>query len=100
MALSYLDLLRVFDTKQCSTLTRLLRAQGVKFMRDRRGRPITTDGELERAMHGRDAPRRMEFTKPPTRARRAAVSYHKPRRDLANGPPRERAASHQWDNVE
>jgi Domain of unknown function (DUF4224) len=51
MALSYADLLRVFGTKQRRTLERLLKAQGVKFMRDRRGRPITTDGELERAMH-------------------------------------------------
>ena len=67
MALSYLDLLRVFDTKQRRTLERLLRAQGVKFMRDRRGRLITTDGALEKAMHRKQVPLQYVFTPAPSR---------------------------------
>jgi hypothetical protein len=77
MALSFQDLLGIFDTKQRRTLERLLKSQGVKFMRDRRGRPITTDGELETAMHGKDKPRRIEFTEPPGTLRRQAARARK-----------------------
>ena len=50
MVLSYADLCRIFDTKQRATLVRLMRARGVHFMLDRRGRPITTEQAITEAM--------------------------------------------------
>ena len=46
MALSYVELLRLFDTRQRATLVRLLKSRGIRFMHDRRGRPITTESEI------------------------------------------------------
>ena len=75
MARSYLDLLRVFETKRRRALERLLRSQGVKFMRDRRGRPITTDGELEKAMHRTERALQFIYTRPLS-ARRGKSKDH------------------------
>lgn len=72
MALSYVELLRLFDTRQRTALVRLLKARGVRFMQDRRGRPITTEAEIDRALSPRSRP--MGFTRPPRTTSRRAQS--------------------------
>ena len=50
-ALSFRHLCELFDTRQRATLERLLRARGIRWSRDRRGRPWTTAAELDRALY-------------------------------------------------
>lgn len=63
--LSFKDLCRVFDCRQAGALRRLLVSRKIRFSRDRRGRPWTTEAELDRAIAVPEKP--MSFTFPPRR---------------------------------
>lgn len=65
MALSFKDLCRVLDCKQSASLKRILKARGIRWIPDRRGRPTTSEAEYDRAIVAPE--RALTFTKPPQR---------------------------------
>ena len=60
-ALSYKELCQLLDCKQAASLRRTLKKLGVRWSKDRNGKPWTTEAELNRALF---PPRTLTFSKP------------------------------------
>ena len=60
-ALSYKQLCQLLDCKQAASVRRQLKKLGVRWSKDRNGKPWTTEAELNRALF---PPRTLTFTKP------------------------------------
>jgi len=65
MALNFKQLCELFDCKQAAALRRVLKARGIRWSRDRKGKPWTTEAELDRAISTER--RTLTFTDPPCR---------------------------------
>ncbi len=69
MTVSYKQLCAFLDCHQVKAVKKLLDARGIRWMEDKRGRPCTTAGEIDRAMGGKEV--EISFSRPPVhRARR------------------------------
>lgn len=61
-ALAFTDLCRLLDLKRPSAVRRALKARKIRFSEDSRGRPWTTEAEIERAFSAKSM--RVTFTRP------------------------------------
>lgn len=65
MALSFPDLCRLLDLKRPSAVRRALDKRKIRFSEDSKGRPWTTEAEVDRSLNLTQ--RKVQWTRPPSR---------------------------------